>query len=78
MTTLPAKIARVFIKDVIWLGLFFVVAQWHALAGALTTRNAFYAAGLFLAAYSIFQLAVCVSAYLASYRGTIAAAAPKD
>jgi hypothetical protein len=72
MSTLPGKIARVLIKDVVWLVLFFVVTQWQPLSGTpLTIRGGICVVG-FLAAYSILQLAGCVRVYLASYRETIA------
>jgi hypothetical protein len=73
MRTLPGKIARVLIKDLAWVVLFFFVTESWPLAEAhLTIRSGVYAAGLLLAFYSTLQLAGCIRVYLASYRETIA------
>ena len=65
-----SKILRVLLKDVVWMALFYAVIRGH-LIERLTIRNGFYVAALFLALYSIFQLALCGRAYLESYREAI-------
>jgi hypothetical protein len=73
MSTLPRKIGRVLIRDVAWVAVFLLITRWPRLAGAaLTIRGAICVAGLFVALYSIFQVASCVRTYRTSYRETLA------